>query len=112
MSIAKSGHDAWRLLFRVYDHHQPLTRPNALLEEALARRAWVRLTMIGVGKNCKNGREMGLKLGMPLLREQDVAKPSVLEQHHSCALRGPRLSQDRTLAHGLSARAGYRRRNS
>jgi hypothetical protein len=79
VSVAESGHDAWRLTFRVYDHHQPLTRSDTLLEETLARRAWVRLAMIGVGKNRENGRKMWLKLWMPLLREQDMAKPRVLE---------------------------------
>lgn len=108
MSVAESSHDAWRLLSRVYDHHQPLARSDILLEEALARRPWVRLAMIGIGKYRKNTSEMGLKLWMPLLREQYVTEPGVLEQHHSRALWRPRLSQNRTIAHGQSADDGHR----
>lgn len=70
MSVAESGHDAWRLLFRVYDHHQPLARADIPLEEALAQRSWVRLTMIGVGKDGEHDGEIGLELGMPLLRSR------------------------------------------
>lgn len=68
--------------------------------------------MIRVGKQRKNRREIVLKLGMPLLREKDVTEPGVLEQHHSPALRRPRLRQDRTLTHMQSARARHQCRAS
>lgn len=112
MSIAERGNDSCWFLLIVYDYHQPSARPHVPPEETLAMRPAVRFPMVGRLHGFEYTLQVRLKLHMAAVRVQDVKQPGVPEQHYSHTLWRPRLSQDRTLTHGLPVRTGHQCRAS
>ena len=82
MSVAKRGDDPRRLLFEVYDDHQPPTWAHVLPEETLSVRPFVRLAMVGGADRRKYGVDVRLELGVTT-SGNDVLRPGVLEKDHA-----------------------------
>jgi hypothetical protein len=79
VSITEGCHDTRRLLCRVYDDHQPAGGTNSGLEETLTICPRLPFSVIGRLKCSEDGLQMRLKLRVPIVRIQDVQRPSVLE---------------------------------
>lgn len=73
---------------------QRLGPTSLFLEEPLSVRPGVWFSMIRRGDRFEYRPEMGLKLGMAVLRIEHVPQPCVLEQHHSHALGSRRLGEN------------------
>ena len=103
MSIAECRNDPCWLLCRVYDDHQPAGRSGFTLEEPLSIGPSLLLPMVGRLKCVEHRLQMRLKLGVAVMRVQDMQQPRVLEDHHSQPVGCARLSQNRPFAHARLA---------
>ena len=99
MSVTKRSYDPCRLLFEVYDHHQPATGTDIPLVEALAVGTLVRLAMVGRRNRSEDRIECGAISAWPDLRIQDVVVPRVGEDDNADPIRGRRLANDWSLRH-------------
>ena len=99
MSVTERSYDPCRLLFEVYDHHQPATGACIPLVEALAVGTLVRLAMVGRRNRTENRIEMRCHLGVADLRIQDVVVPRVGEDDNADPVRGRRFANDWSLRH-------------
>ena len=99
MSVAEGGDDPRRLLFEVYDHHQPATGPCMPLVEALTVGTLVRLAMIRRRNRSENRIDVRCHLDMADLRIQDVVVPCVGEDDNADPVRRRGLANDWSLGH-------------
>ena len=92
MSVTERRHYSRRLLFEVYDHHQPATGTGIPLVEALTMGTLVRLAMI-------RRIDVRCHLAVTDLRIQDVVVPRVGEDDNADPVRGRRFANDWSLRH-------------
>ena len=99
MAVTERSYDPRRLLFEVYDHHQPPTGTGIPLVEALTMGTLVRLAMVGRRNRSENRGDVRSHLGVADLRIQDVVVPRVGEDDNADPVRGRRLAYDWSLRH-------------
>ena len=99
MSVTERSHYPRRLLFEVYDHHQPATGTSIPLVEALAVGTLVRLAMVRRRNRSENRIDVRCHLAVADLRIQDVVVPRVGEDDNADPVRGRRLANDWSLGH-------------
>jgi hypothetical protein len=90
MAVGERSHDPRRLLFEVYDDHQPATRADVSSEEALATRPSIRLAVVWSCNGCEHLVEILGELGM-MLRGDDVLRPRVFKEDYTDAIRSGHL---------------------
>ena len=99
MSVTERSHYSRRLLFEVYDHHQPATGTSIPPIEALAVGTLVRLAMIRHRNRSENRIDVRCHLAVADLRMQDVVVPRVGEDDNADPVRGRGLANDWSLSH-------------
>ena len=99
MSVAERGYDPGRLLFEVYDHHQPSTGTDISSVEALAVRTLVALAMIRCRNRCENCIEVRCHLAVADLRIQNMVVPRVGEDDNADPVGRRGLANDWSLGH-------------
>ena len=99
MAVTERSYYPRRLLFEVYDHHQPATGTSIPLVEALAVGTLVRLAMIRRRNRSENRIDVRCHLAVADLRIQDVVVPRVGEDDNADPVRGRGLANDWSLGH-------------
>ena len=99
MAVTERSYDPRRLLFEVYDHHQPATGPCIPPVEALTIGTLVQLAMVGRRNRSEDRIDVRCHLGVADLRMQDVVVPRVSEDDNADPVRGRRLANDCSLGH-------------
>jgi hypothetical protein len=82
VSVTERGHDSRRLLIRVYDDHQPATRPGLSLEEPHSVGPTVGFSVVWRADRVQQGMQMRLELGVTAVRIENVLEPGVLEEDY------------------------------
>ena len=99
MAVTERSYNPCRLLFEVYDHHQPATGPRIPPVEALAVGTLVRLAMVGRRNRSENRIDVRCHLAVADLRIQNVVVPRVGEDDNADPIRGRGLANDWSLSH-------------
>src|SRR2546423_15339696 len=92
-------HDPRGLLRKGYDHHQPATRADTSLVEALTPLERVGLAVVRRRHGGEHRVEVRGQLAVTLAWIEDVLVPGVREQHDTRSVGHRRLGEDRTISH-------------